>query len=101
MPGRIVWQGLAGFLGGATLGFVLLWAGMLVAEGVFGMRPAPGPDDHSAMTLIPVSMAIGGVAGALWLIRLARQGRGGVAAIVLALIGLPALAYAVMVIAGA
>lgn len=97
---RMILYGIAGLLGGMTLGFVAIWAGALLWEGVFGYHPRPGPDDHSAMNWLLVGMGIGGVVGALWLGRLARTERGAVAAILFAILGIPALLYLLMVIGG-
>ncbi len=98
MRGRAAGAGVAGLIGGATLGlllalaFVYLWFTVLKLP-AFNDDPKPGITMLGG--IVPISMAIGALAGAVGMVRRAQAGRPlriwvaiFAAALVVALVGL-------------
>lgn len=78
MGRQALWAGLLGFVGGAALGLLLA---MLVAYAWFDVFHLPSPSDDPKPGiallggLVPISVAVGCVAGAVGMVRRARAGR--------------------------
>lgn len=79
MRGRAALAGLLGFVGGAAVGLLLA---MLIAYLWFDVFHFPAVDDDPKPGiallggLVPISTGIGGVAGALGMVRRVRTGEG-------------------------